>query len=95
MKSAAAIPTTSVLESIPLALANNLVPDLLFTYDDRNIDSFDGVYDIARRNRLMVILDPVFSLEGPDMVLQRDAPESVGLCKARGSVPEQGPYFAA
>ena len=75
---------TSVLESIPLALANNLVPDLLFTYDDRNIDSFDGVYDIARRNRLMVILDPVFSLEGPDIVLQETHRKALVYAKRAG-----------
>ena len=57
-----------VIESIPVALSQRLVPDLLFTYNDANIDTFEGVYRIARRNRLMAILDPVFSTNGPDMV---------------------------
>jgi MoaA/NifB/PqqE/SkfB family radical SAM enzyme len=57
----------SVLQSIPIALKNNLVPDLLFTYTDENINAFDGVYDLARKNRLMIILDPVFSLDGKDI----------------------------
>ncbi len=57
-----------VLESIPIALANGLVPDLLFTYTNDNIDAFEGVYGLARKNRLMVILDPVFSLDGKDIV---------------------------
>jgi MoaA/NifB/PqqE/SkfB family radical SAM enzyme len=58
----------SVIESIPIALSNGLVPDLLFTYTDDNINSFEGVYGLARKNRLMVILDPMFSLDGKDHV---------------------------
>jgi MoaA/NifB/PqqE/SkfB family radical SAM enzyme len=58
----------SVLASIPAALENRLVPDLLFTYTDENIGFFEGVYEIARNNRLMIILDPVFSLDGKDIV---------------------------
>jgi len=56
----------AVLESIPLALQQKMVPDLLFTYTDYNIDEVEGVYKIARKNRLMLILDPVFSTAGPD-----------------------------
>jgi len=59
---------STVIESIPIALANGLVPDLLFTYTSENIDAFDGVYKLARKNRLMVILDPVFFLDGKDTV---------------------------
>jgi MoaA/NifB/PqqE/SkfB family radical SAM enzyme len=58
----------SVMESIPIALANNLIPDLLFTYTDRTIDAFEGIYKIARNYKLMMIIDPVFSPEGPDRV---------------------------
>ncbi len=58
----------SVMESIPIALAHDLVPDLLFTYSDRTINAFEGVYESARKNKLMIILDPVFSTEGPDTV---------------------------
>jgi len=57
-----------VLESIPLALNNRLVPDLLFTYTDENIDSLEGVIHIARKNRLIVILDPVFTTDSADTV---------------------------
>jgi MoaA/NifB/PqqE/SkfB family radical SAM enzyme len=74
----------SVLESIPLALSNNLAPDLLFTYTDRNIDAFDGVYDIARRNRLMVILDPVFAVGGPDIVSWRTHQKAMAYAKRAG-----------
>jgi MoaA/NifB/PqqE/SkfB family radical SAM enzyme len=74
----------SVLESIPLALSNNLAPDLLFTYTDRNIDAFDGVYDIARRNRLMVILDPVFAVGGPDMVSRQTHQKAMAYAKRAG-----------
>jgi MoaA/NifB/PqqE/SkfB family radical SAM enzyme len=59
---------SSVIESIPIALENDLVPDLLFTYTDKTIDAFDGIYKIARKNRLMIVLDPVFSPLGPDTV---------------------------
>jgi MoaA/NifB/PqqE/SkfB family radical SAM enzyme len=55
-----------VIDSIDIALANRLVPDLLFTYTNRNIDSFEGVYRLAREKRLVVILDPVFNINGPD-----------------------------
>jgi MoaA/NifB/PqqE/SkfB family radical SAM enzyme len=55
-----------VMQSIPAALSNNLAPDLLFTYTNDNINSFAGVYELARKNKLMAILDPVFSLDGKD-----------------------------
>lgn len=58
----------SVIESIPLALKNDLVPDLLFTYTNDNINAFEGVIRIARRHRLIAILDPVFTLDGKDPV---------------------------
>ncbi|MBN1578627.1 MAG: radical SAM protein [Chitinispirillaceae bacterium] len=57
-----------VIESIPLALIHHLVPDLLFTYTDDNIDTFEGVYRIARKYRLIALLDPVFSTSGADTV---------------------------
>lgn len=56
----------NVMESIDIALANRLVPDLLFTYTARNIDAFDGIYRLARQKKLMVILDPVFDITGKD-----------------------------
>lgn len=61
----------SVMESIPIALSHKLVPDLLFTYSDLNINSFMGVYKIARKNKLIVILDPLFNLDGRDIVSEK------------------------
>ena len=58
-----------VMESIPLALSYNMAPDLLFTYTDENIDSFESAYAIAKKNRLIIILDPVFNCDGPDILL--------------------------
>jgi len=58
----------SVMESIPIALSYDLVPDLLFTYSDLNIDSFAGIYEYCSKNKLMSILDPIFSLDGKDSV---------------------------
>jgi MoaA/NifB/PqqE/SkfB family radical SAM enzyme len=55
-----------VIDSIDIALSHRLVPDLLFTYTERNIDAFEGVYRLAREKRLMVILDPVFDITGKD-----------------------------
>ena len=57
-----------VLRSIDVALENRLYPDLLFTYTDENISSFEGVYRLAREKKLMTILDPVFTLDGRDNV---------------------------
>lgn len=56
----------AVLQSIPLALAAGMIPDLLFTYTNENIDTFAGVHALARKHRLIAILDPVFSTRGPD-----------------------------
>lgn len=56
-----------ILESISISKQFKLFPDLLFTYTNENIDHFEGVYKIAKKNRLMVILDPVFSLDGKDI----------------------------
>jgi MoaA/NifB/PqqE/SkfB family radical SAM enzyme len=74
----------SVMESIPIALENNLVPDLLFTYNDRTIDAFEGVYEIARKNKLMVILDPVFTPEGPDTVSWQTHGKALAYSKRPG-----------
>lgn len=73
-----------VMESIPAALSNNLAPDILFTYTDENINSFDGVYDLAKRNRLMVILDPVFSLDGKDTTSRKTHAAALAYAKRRG-----------
>jgi MoaA/NifB/PqqE/SkfB family radical SAM enzyme len=73
-----------VIESIPVALENNLIPDLLFTYTDSNIDMFEGVYRLARSHKLMVILDPVFSLDGPDTVSAATHRKARAYAKRRG-----------
>ncbi|MBD3419964.1 MAG: radical SAM protein [Chitinivibrionales bacterium] len=57
-----------VVNAIPLALHHDLVPDLLFTYTDENIDAVEGVYAYAKTYRLMLILDPVFATESSDTV---------------------------
>jgi len=74
----------SVLRSIPLALKHDLVPDLLFTYTNENISSFMGVYEIAIRNKLMVILDPVFSLDGKDPASSRTHATACSYASLKG-----------
>jgi MoaA/NifB/PqqE/SkfB family radical SAM enzyme len=76
-----------VLDSIPAALENDLYPDLLFTYTDRNIGAFEGVYGLARKYRLIVILDPVFALEGADTV------SAAAHAKARAFARRPGVYL--
>jgi MoaA/NifB/PqqE/SkfB family radical SAM enzyme len=73
-----------VLAAIPLALAHRLVPDLLFTYTNENIDSFTGVYELGRRHRLMVILDPVFSLDGKDPASRETHAKALAWAKRPG-----------
>ncbi|MCX7726024.1 MAG: radical SAM protein [Chitinispirillaceae bacterium] len=74
-----------VIESIPIALKKNLLPDLLFTYTEKNINSFEGVYELARRYRLMVILDPVFSvIGGPDVLPKKVHVKALELSRKRG-----------
>jgi MoaA/NifB/PqqE/SkfB family radical SAM enzyme len=73
-----------VIESIPIALENRLVPDLLFTYTNENIKAFEGVYRLARKNRLMVILDPVFSLDGKDAASRATHSQAMTYARRRG-----------
>ena len=61
---------SAVAESIPLALVNSLYPDLLYTYMDENIHAFEGVYNLAQKHGLCVILDPVFFTDNPDRLSQ-------------------------
>jgi len=58
----------TMIKAIDVALKNNLVPDLLFTYTDENIDCFEEVYEIAHSRKLMLILDPVFSTDGKNLL---------------------------
>ncbi len=54
----------AVVASIEPALAAGLRPDLLFTYTDENIGSFEGVMTLAEKYGLVAILDPVFQTDG-------------------------------
>lgn len=73
-----------VMRSIDAALANRLCPDLLFTYTAENIGAAEGVARLARERRLMMILDPVFALWGPDKVHPEVHRRALELSKKRG-----------
>jgi MoaA/NifB/PqqE/SkfB family radical SAM enzyme len=49
-----------VVESIAIAKRLGEKPDLLFTITDDNYRQMEGVYDIARRQGLLLLLNPVF-----------------------------------
>lgn len=74
----------AVMRSIAVAREHDLVPDLLFTYTDQNIDAFDGVRTMAGKNRLMVILDPVFSIDGRDPVSDQTHRKALGYATKSG-----------
>jgi MoaA/NifB/PqqE/SkfB family radical SAM enzyme len=73
-----------VIKSIDAALANRVYPDLLFTYTEENINAAEGVWKLARDKRLILILDPVFALWGPDKVAPRVHRRAMELSKRRG-----------
>jgi MoaA/NifB/PqqE/SkfB family radical SAM enzyme len=73
-----------VLESIDIALQNRLFPDLLFTYTNENIDSFEGIYRLARQKKLIVILDPLFNLDDRDSVAGATHAKAVAYAKRPG-----------
>jgi MoaA/NifB/PqqE/SkfB family radical SAM enzyme len=73
-----------VLQSIDLALQNRLFPDLLFTYTNENIDSFEGVYRLARLKKLIVILDPLFNIDGKDLLWEATHEKAVRYSKLPG-----------
>ncbi|MFA6233808.1 MAG: radical SAM protein [Bacteroidota bacterium] len=50
-----------VLESIAVARELGESPDLLFTVTNENYRQMDGVYAIARKHGLMLLLNPIFS----------------------------------
>jgi MoaA/NifB/PqqE/SkfB family radical SAM enzyme len=58
----------AVARSIPVALSHRIYPDLLYTYGDQNIGQFEEAYQLARRHRLIILLDPLFDLSGVDQV---------------------------
>ncbi len=49
-----------VMESIYVARQLGEKPDLLFTVTNANYRQMEGVYDIARANGLMLLLNPIF-----------------------------------
>jgi MoaA/NifB/PqqE/SkfB family radical SAM enzyme len=74
----------AVLESIDIAQENKLVPDLLFTYTNENIDFTDGIYELARKNKLMLILDPVFDPWLPDTLTRTTHEKALIISKKPG-----------
>lgn len=58
----------SVMKSIEIAKKYKLFPDLLFTYTNENIDSVLEIQKIAVKNKLVLILDPVFSTDGINLL---------------------------
>ncbi len=73
-----------VLKSIDTAIANRVYPDLLFTYTDENIDAAEGVWRLARKKRLILILDPVFAVWGPDKTSPDTHDKAMLFAKRRG-----------
>jgi MoaA/NifB/PqqE/SkfB family radical SAM enzyme len=73
-----------VIRSIDAALANRVYPDLLFTYTEENIGAVEGVWKLAREKRLILILDPVFALWGPDKVAPAVHRRALKFAKRRG-----------
>ena len=56
-----------VMKSIEIAKKHKLFPDLLFTYTNENIDFVPEIQKIAIKNKLVLILDPVFSTNGTNL----------------------------
>jgi MoaA/NifB/PqqE/SkfB family radical SAM enzyme len=73
-----------VIESISIAKKYRLTPDLLFSYSNENIDQFDGVAAIAEKNRIIVILDPIFSLSGPEVISPATHDKAKSWSKKKG-----------
>lgn len=88
----------SVMESIRIALEMKFPLDILFTYTNENISAFEGVYNLARSHKIMLILDPVFNTRGRDPVnrpthtraLEYSRLKGVYLNKAHLSLRMQG-----
>ncbi|MFP4416640.1 MAG: radical SAM protein [Fibrobacterota bacterium] len=74
----------AVMRSISLARSLGMHPDLLFTYTDDNICDFPRVAALARGNKLVAILDPVFETEGPDRVSPRTHTLAKNYSRLRG-----------
>ncbi|MDG5816435.1 radical SAM protein [Chitinispirillales bacterium ANBcel5] len=74
----------SVLSSIDVALDKGLIPDILFTYTQENLEFFEGVYRLAREKKVMIILDPVFAIESADQLDSKIHQKAVQFSKRRG-----------
>jgi MoaA/NifB/PqqE/SkfB family radical SAM enzyme len=75
---------SAVMESIDIALKYRLYPDLLFTYTNENIDSFEGIYRLGRERKLIVILDPLFSTNGVDSVKNSTHQKALAYSRKKG-----------
>jgi len=73
-----------VIRSIDTAIKHRLYPDLLFTYTEENIYAVSGIVKLARKKRLILILDPVFALWGPDRVSTEVHRRAIGYSKKPG-----------
>ncbi|MDR0330211.1 MAG: radical SAM protein [Chitinispirillales bacterium] len=73
-----------VIKSIGAAAKNRLYPDLLYTYTEENINDIDGVWKLARKKRLMLILDPVFAVWGSDKLAGDVHRKALEFAKKRG-----------
>jgi len=54
----------SVMESITIAKSLGEFPDLLFTVTNSTYNKLPGMYEIARKHELVLIINPVFSYFG-------------------------------
>ncbi|HEX3018927.1 MAG TPA: radical SAM protein [Chitinispirillaceae bacterium] len=75
---------SAVMESIEIALKHRLYPDLLFTYTNENIEYFEGIYSLAKNKKLMVILDPLFNINGIDTVKEITHLKALNFSKRNG-----------
>jgi MoaA/NifB/PqqE/SkfB family radical SAM enzyme len=73
-----------VIKSVSIAKKYHLTPDLLFSYSNENIDHFKGVAHFAHRKRIVVILDPLFTLTGPDSVSPQTHEKAKKFAQSRG-----------
>lgn len=75
---------SAVLESIEVAHKYHLYPDLLFTYTNENIDSFEGVYRLGKENKLVIILDPLFNINGVDSIKESTHQKALTYSRKKG-----------
>ena len=71
-----------VMESIEIAVKLGERPDILMTVNRDNFDQIEPMHEIARKNKLMLILNPIFDYidsNGPD----RDLAEKLMTLKSR------------